>query len=129
MQIDHLLCNRILHHYQSTQINNHKLCKLSSWVEITAITHAVVPLYRITLKRNIMKFLDNLIKILETDCSNGKLFLFYIFDLLMALIPIEVINPLIHLPKYSFGSKDVILSYPYHQTSKICPRRHTAHHS
>ena len=50
------------------------------------------PLLHITLIRKILKLLNNLIKILQTDISNGIPSLF-VFDLLMVLRHREVINP------------------------------------
>ena len=57
------------------------------------------PLPHIPLIRQLLRFLNNLRNILQTDISNGIPCLFFFFDLLMVLRPREAINPFLDLPK------------------------------
>ena len=85
-----------------------QFANLSCEVDMTVSRNVLAPLPCITLIKQILKFLNNLRKILNTDFSNGKLWLLTFFDLLMALRLREVTNPLPDRPYEYFGYEDEI---------------------
>ena len=104
--------------------SHHTLSKISCQIKLSVGRFMFGPLTHITLIIRLLKFLDNLWNILQTDISNG---IPWIFVLLWSSIGLG--THIVNQSLYILVLEMWFSSCPYYQNPKICPKWCTSYHT